>query len=257
MRIRRNGFTLVELLVVIGIIALLISVLLPALNRARAAAMQTQCLSNMRQIGLALQMYANENKGSLPPASTTPGNPADCEQFGEEAVYIPYPNYLGSLIRYINGNIQIFICPVPEPQEMSGTGAGYATTPRSDSSYGGNAAVLGQKVARIRNSSEVIYLQEYQHRWGAAVHRPMSLGGGLYTYWQDNTNYFGRPNEYQYSYTHFKGGNHVYVDGHAEYRKGEMLRARDFGLTGGSGASGSPDDTQKSVATRSYRSMFP
>lgn len=63
---RRTAFTLVELLVVIGIIAMLISMLLPALNRARQAASSVACQSNLRQIGQAMVMYQNANKGSYP-----------------------------------------------------------------------------------------------------------------------------------------------------------------------------------------------
>jgi len=63
---RHLGFTLVELLVVIGIIALLISMLLPALNRARDSARTLQCLSNLRQIQFGLLQYLRDNKDIIP-----------------------------------------------------------------------------------------------------------------------------------------------------------------------------------------------
>jgi prepilin-type N-terminal cleavage/methylation domain-containing protein/prepilin-type processing-associated H-X9-DG protein len=95
-----RGFTLVELLVVIGIIALLVGILLPALNKARRAAQTTKCLANLRSIGQAMQIYATDNKGWLPGSGATSGR---CF-FPDNPVPPPLQNATPPIIT--NGNIQ-------------------------------------------------------------------------------------------------------------------------------------------------------
>jgi prepilin-type N-terminal cleavage/methylation domain-containing protein/prepilin-type processing-associated H-X9-DG protein len=79
MRYRRRAFTLIELLVVVGIIAVLIALLLPGLQRAREHANRIACLSNLRQLGMAVIMYTNNNRGYFPAPSAdpSPANPGD------------------------------------------------------------------------------------------------------------------------------------------------------------------------------------
>jgi prepilin-type N-terminal cleavage/methylation domain-containing protein/prepilin-type processing-associated H-X9-DG protein len=70
----RRAFTLVELLVVIGIIALLISILLPSLSKAQKAARRTVCMSNFKQMYFALQMYSSDNRGWIFPVGADDGS---------------------------------------------------------------------------------------------------------------------------------------------------------------------------------------
>jgi prepilin-type N-terminal cleavage/methylation domain-containing protein/prepilin-type processing-associated H-X9-DG protein len=117
MRTRRRGaFSLVELLVVIGIIAVLISLLMPTLNKARAQALSLKCQSQMRTIGQAMLMYANDNRGWLFPSEQGLDVPINERWF----IYVlkPTPPVDQNSTNERDWTPPILLCPADDPEPV-------------------------------------------------------------------------------------------------------------------------------------------
>jgi prepilin-type N-terminal cleavage/methylation domain-containing protein/prepilin-type processing-associated H-X9-DG protein len=152
-RIGKTAFTLIELLVVIAIIAILAAMLLPALARAKAAAKQTSCINNLRQIGIAMALYVVDNRGY--PGSYSPQGQTSPYEAPNSYVWMSrILNYMGN-----NNNRKVFWCPAANVAAQWDTnvnlipgtkrttlGAGsdpWAVTPNSRFSIGYNDWGLG------------------------------------------------------------------------------------------------------------------
>jgi prepilin-type processing-associated H-X9-DG protein len=164
------AFTLVELLVVIGIIALLLSILLPALGRARENANRITCQSNLRQIGQAMMIYLNLSKGRMPIAPKNANNDYDAWYYrtsanppnGSNALFNNLQNSpIGKILKLHSKNYKVLVCPTDQLATRR-TAPSYLYSYTFNRMFNGSSASPPgiYKITQCRSSADKVWLYE-------------------------------------------------------------------------------------------------
>jgi prepilin-type N-terminal cleavage/methylation domain-containing protein/prepilin-type processing-associated H-X9-DG protein len=218
----RRAFTLIELLVVIAIIAILASMLLPGLARAKQRAMTTKCSSNQKQIALGYMLYASDNSDMLPIASRI-GDAAPCRWFLEIAPYIGKQN---ATYTNLSAKAQVVACPSAKLDKAFPPGTPVA---EAYAGYGHNYVYLGYltedervKISSLTKPSETVMNGDGLDPNGALQWYNF---GYLYP---PSMPPWGQPNPVPYI-RHGKGSNYSWADGHVSMNTWKSMSA---GLNG-------------------------
>ena len=231
----KRGFTLIELLVVIAIIAILAGLLLPALAKAKQKGQATICLNDLKQVGLAMQMFADENDDMIP-RGTAGNSPRWWMEF------MPYLSKGGT--EKDDRNIQIFMCPsYPIPKNTPNkrqvvtyvvNAFGFGSTSTCSGEIKASEDIGLSKISSFKSSSDSAYLLDNEDGIDTGINRPIitsfqDFRTDLNGVWLSSHLPYGSrgkilSNQRRIAANrHNDGSNILFIDGHSGFRKAKLI----------------------------------